>query len=308
MSARWRRCCAAVAIGAACAGLAHAENHALIMTLDYGATKNPLPATGIEIDGRMAREMAVRMGVPDDNIVWVRNGSLTVEGMDAAFQSLIRGRVHEGDKVFIYYSGHGMQFVNTGDSASKCSEAMVSADLEAFSDARIESALAALAALAAQVIVMNDSCYSGGQATRELGSDLREGEVVKRYVPKTESARNSAYQCDRPVNRALTRSLGVVERRGSSRMMYIAATADNEASLATPLGSMATLAWHQCLAGGSADGGGSGVIDGDELRRCSQRLIDGAGRRHRQTITLVGDGALPLSFAGPESGKAAPPR
>ena len=285
---------AALLAAALLAPPARAASHALLMTLDYGGTPSVLP--GMDLDGRMAREIAIGMGVPERNIVWLRNQALTFDGMAAALQDLVDVQVQEGDKVFLYYSGHGAQLAGDGAGTSKCSEAIVSADLKLFFDEKLEKLLARLAAKASQVVVMNDSCYSAGQATKGLPAPAGE-EVVKLYVAPAATANQAGYACSQPVNRALTRSLGIVDARTSTRMLYVAGTADDEAALATPAGSVATLAWHRCLADPAADLDGNGIVDGEELRACAQRVVDGAARRHHQTITLLGDTRLPLSFA-----------
>ncbi|MES2298055.1 MAG: DUF4384 domain-containing protein [Pseudomonadota bacterium] len=290
-------------LGAACcialAGTAHAENYALIMTIDYSGSHAQLPPTGIEADGHMAREIALGMGVPQANIRWLRNGMLGLPSMSAAIDDLTRNRIREGDKVFVYYSGHGTQLENTG-SGSKCTEAMVSADLKPYTDDRLEAALGALAAKASQVVMLNDSCFSGGQATKSLDRGLGDGAVAKVYFDPASKEGGSG--CNQPVNKnGLSRTLGIVNRFPSTRILYVAAAAENEVSWALPNGSTATVAWSQCLSRRDADTDGNGVIDGNELQRCAQGLIDRAGGR-RQTITVVGTGALPLNFTSPSGG------
>ena len=278
------------------AGLAQAANHALIMTIDYAGSRAALPVRGIELDGKLANQMALGMGVPQSNIRWLRNGALGLDGMAAAIHELQSNRIREGDKVFIYYSGHGTQTEDDSGN-SKCTEGMVAADLRTFTDTKLEAALAALAAKASQVVMLNDSCFSGGQATKSLDRGVGDGAVAKVYYnDKSGAASDAGYVCNKPVNKSgLSRSLAVVDRQASTRMLYVAASADNEVSWATPQGSTATVAWAQCLGNRAADRDGNGIIDGEELRRCSQDLIDKA-RGKKQTISLKGETGLPLSF------------
>lgn len=286
-----------------CSG-AQAANHALIMTIDYAGTEAKLPADGIEADGRMGAQIALGMGVPKENIVWLRNQELSLNGMVGALKDVINRRIQPGDKVFLYYSGHGAQASNATGSSNKCSEALVTGDLKYFVDADLESALDQLAAKASQVVMLNDSCFSGGQATKDLRGGLRPGEFAKVYVPKSGSANDAGYVCGEAVNKALSRALGVVDKRPSTRILYVAASADNEVSLATSRGSIATLAWSQCLGRPGADRNGDGIVDGEELRICAQEAINGSGAK--QTITVVGESRLPLSFTAASGGGNAP--
>lgn len=296
---------AAAATCALAAGTpALAENHALIMTIDYAGTPARLPAAGIEADGKTATKIAQAMGVPKGNIRWLRNGSLSVSGIAHELQQLTANRIREGDKVFIYYSGHGTQMENIFGGGSKCTEGIVSADLQFYPDKSLESALEALAAKASQVVVMNDSCFSGGQSSKSWSRGAGDDAVAKVYYgAKSGSANDADYVCNQAVNKApLSRSLGVVGRTPSSRILYVAASAENEVSWATNSGSAATIAWGRCLTEREADQDHNGIIDGEELRQCAQRIVDQASQR-RQTITLTGATTLPLSFAAaPGSG------
>ncbi|MES3022149.1 MAG: DUF4384 domain-containing protein [Pseudomonadota bacterium] len=282
------------------AGSAQAENHALIMTIDYAGTNSAL--VGIDLDAKMAHQIALGLGVPAANIRDLRNGALKLAGMTGAIEEFTNNRVKEGDKVFLYYSGHGMQINNTG-GGTKCTEAMVSADLRPYSDAKLEGALDALAVKASQVVMMNDSCFSGGQSSSKSADLNDNGAIAKFYdAAKAGSASDAGYVCSDAVNKSpLTRTLGVIKSRPASRILYIAASADNEVSWAQPGGSTGTIAWTRCLSGGAgADRDANGMIDGDELRVCAQALLDKNNKR--QTMTLRGATGLPLSFTASSSG------
>lgn len=297
----------ALAAIAACtlglADLAQADNHALIMTIDYKGVLPPgggeLP--GIDQDGLLAKRIALGMGISDDHIVWMRNDQLRMDGMLGALRDLL-ARVKEGDKVLIYYSGHGFQ--GAGKGASKCSQALVAHDLAFYYDDQVRKLLDTLASKASQVVMLNDSCFSGGAVAAESKGIRSLGGDVAKYYPdaKASPANSSDYQCGQAVNKEISeRTLGVFKRSQPARMLYIAASADNEVSYASPNGSYATLAWSQCLSSNAADRDGNGLIDGDELRQCSQDIISRTSRQ-RQTITLTGTSALPLSFVASNGG------
>ncbi|MBK7000402.1 MAG: caspase family protein [Rhodoferax sp.] len=271
---------------------AQAANHALIMTIDYAGTPNALP--GIELDGKMAVEIAKGMGVPPQNIKWIRNQDLTLSGMNAAIQDLTRNRIANGDKVFMYYSGHGYQ---TNGSESKCVESLVAADVRFFEDERLKQTLDTLAAKASQVVMFNDSCFSGGAATKELARSDGDS-VPKAYIDQSGASANIDYVCSQASNKDFgSRSLGVVARERPTQMLYVAASSDAEVSRASKKGSWATQAWASCLSGSAADRDGNGIVDGNELQQCAQDFIKQKFNKP-QTITLVGNNALPMSFVG----------
>lgn len=297
------RLCAALALAAGSLllpGLARAENHALIMTIDYAGTGNQLPPAGIEADGRLASQIAEGMGVPRQNIRWLRNKELSAQGMGEAIQQLANERVREGDKVFLFYSGHGAQV--DGRDGSKCTEGLVSADVKIVADSYLQSVLQTLSAKASQVVMLNDSCFSGGQATKSMTRSADGATPKFAVVSKAGSASDEGYQCGNAVNaKSLSRSLGVVASAKSARMLYIAAAADNEVAWAADKGSAATVAWARCLQDRGADRDRNGIIDGEELKLCSQAVVNG-GKSGKQTITLLGEGRLPMSFVADASG------
>lgn len=301
------RFCAAFAValgGLLQAGLAQADNHALIMTIDYAGTGNQLPPAGIEADGRLASQIAEGMGVPRQNIRWLRNKDLSARGIAEAIGQLATERIREGDKVFLFYSGHGAQV--DGRNGSKCTEGMVSADMKIIADSFLQEALELLSSKASQVVMLNDSCFSGGQATKSLTRGPNGATPKFVVLPKAGSANDEGYVCGQAVNaKALSRTLGVVASAKASRMLYIAAAADNEVAWAAERGSAATVAWARCLQDRNADRDRNGIIDGEELKQCAQAAVN-AGGAGKQTITLLGEGRLPMSFVAGPSGSPGP--
>jgi Domain of unknown function (DUF4384)/Caspase domain len=272
---------------------ARAANHALILWIgDYGDPKNNLP--GIDLDAANARKIAAAMGVPAQNTTEISNAQLTGENMARALVGLHQ-RIREGDKVFIYYSGHGGQIAGH-ETQARCTEGLVVRDGLVL-DSEMQKVLTAIGNKASQLVMMNDSCFSGGAATRSLAPP--EPDMKAKFMPpdaKTNSAVTEAYACGNATNTTrMTRSLTTLagEARGP-QVLYIAASNDTQVSFATSKGSLGTLAWAACMGAATADADRSGRINGEELRACSQAIIDRS--KARQTITLQGHAQLPLSF------------
>lgn len=296
--ARQAAVAAAVLASLFCAGPAFAANHALIMWIgDYGSPRLNLP--GIDLDAKLAREIAISMGVPSGNIIEVSNRQMTRQNIAAALRRLHDG-INQGDKVFVYYSGHGYQSAGTG--GARCDEAMVAVGPELYTDEDLQSALTALGSKASQVVMMNDSCFSGGAATKsmEQGTRSLNGAVAKFYPDnvKANSAITNGYQCGQATNK-MTRNLEPVAAK--THVLYIAASTDTQVSYASPKGSIATLAWAACLSNARADTNRSGSINGQELKACAQDHIN-RNTPYQQTIMLQGEENLPLSFASSGSG------
>lgn len=300
------RTLAAAALLALGASAARAENHALIMWIgDYGKPDVNLP--GIDLDAANAKKIAVAMGVSPKNMTEISNADLTRANVKGALQSL-HERIKDGDKVFLYYSGHGAQAPGQGSTSAKCSEALVARD-GLFFDNDMQAALTQLGNKASQVVMMNDSCFSGGAATRALAKPP--ADFKAKFLPvdaKANTAVGAGYSCGDPTNTGrVARSLNTMAKdaRGP-QVLYIAASNDTQVSFATSQGSLATLAWSACMSAAQADTDRSGRINGAELQACAQSLIDKRGTK--QTITIQGNAQLPLSFvkSEPEVAAAAP--
>ena len=288
---------AALACLGALSPTATAENYALIMTIDYAGTNSALP--GIDKDADLAKRIATAMGVPSRNIADIRNRELTHDGIRNQVRQLVQ-RLAPEDKVMLYFSGHGGQVDGTS-SGNRCSEGMFTADGKLYFDKALESDLDTLADKASQVVMFNDSCFSGGAASKgindgSISKGLLAGvtRVAGKFYQGTvvDAASNApGYSCGHAVNK-LGRNLIAAGRDRGANVLYVAAAADNEVASATNIGSIATLAWEHCIQARNADSNASGSLDGEELRACAQDFI--ARNRFDQTITLVGDTHLPV--------------
>ncbi|MFN7695317.1 MAG: caspase family protein [Burkholderiales bacterium] len=276
-----------------------AESRALILTIDYAGTQAALP--GIDKDAQLARKIATDMGVPPQNIRSMSNRDLTVGGLQATLSNFAAS-VRPEDNVFIYYSGHGAQVQN--ESGPSCVEGMVGSDLKLFMERDLTPLLQRIARTAARTVVLNDSCFSGGQY-REKSADTRSlgsGAVPKLMDMKTNTATtDSGYQCGEAINKQF-RSLAPVARQANNQFVYLAAASDREVAFATPSGSAATLAWSACLNDAAADTNGDGAISGTELQACAQNRV--RRMNFNQTISLAGSDGMPVVYLGTAANSA----
>lgn len=296
-----RRVAAAATLGASLAAPAWAENHALIMWIgDYGSEKMNLP--GIDLDAANAKRIAAAMGVPAGNVTELANAELTKDNVAKSLVGLYQ-RIKDGDKVFIYYSGHGYQ--STGQAGgARCTEALVTREPALFLDSDMQTILTRMGEKASQVVMMNDSCFSGGAATKSLAPVGDDAPVPKFYPAnvKANSAVTSGYSCGEATNKMTRNLTGLMKENKGPQVLYVAASTDTQVSFATKRGSLATLAWVQCLTSASSDTNRSGSINGEEMQACAQKWIDSRGAK--QTIMLQGNAKLPLSFV--QTAAAAP--
>jgi Caspase domain/Domain of unknown function (DUF4384) len=277
------------------------SNHALIITVsEY--QRSPLP--GVLTDRKLGIELAQRFGVPRENIVELSEQQVTREGLKQAFISMNQSMM-PGDKLYVYFSGHGARYFNK--ATGQCTESLVMQDMRVVTNAEFASMIRPLSAKADKTVVMLDSCHSGGVAQTAGARSFAAG-----YRPKF-SAEASSPQCSLAVNLgSFSDARGVDFHTTDHNMVILAAARNNEVAWDTSKGGAMTYNFQQCLAGGAVDTDRSGALSMQELTACVQARLDKTQEDSaRQHATLAGNAALVPAFgdAPPSSpaGGSAPP-
>jgi Caspase domain/Domain of unknown function (DUF4384) len=277
------------------------SNHALIITVsEY--QKSPLP--GVLTDRKLGIELAQRFGVPRENIVELSEQQVTREGLKQAFASMNQSMM-PGDKLYVYFSGHGARYFNK--TTGQCTESLVMQDMRVVSNAEFAGMIRPLSAKADKTVVMLDSCHSGGVAQAAGTRSFAAG-----YRPKF-SAEASSPQCSLAVNLgSFSEARGVDFHTTDHNMVILAAARNNEVAWDTSKGGAMTYNFEQCLAGGAVDTDHSGALSMQELTACVQARLDKTQEDSaRQHATLAGNAALVPTFgdappSSAASGSAAP--
>jgi Caspase domain/Domain of unknown function (DUF4384) len=265
------------------------SNHALIITVSEYA-RGSLP--GVLTDRKIGVELAQRFGVPENNIVMLSEQQVTREGLAQALQDL---NLHmlRGDKLFVYYSGHGARLFN--QETNQCEESIVMQNMRLVSKNEFARMLKPLSAKADKTIVMLDSCHAGGLA-QAAGTRAISAKADAR--PKF-SAEASSAQCASAVNvGTFSQSRGIDLATTDNNIVILAAARKNEVAWDTSKGGAMTYNFQQCLIGGAADTDHSGSISMHDLTDCVQTRLDKVqDESMRQHATLAGNGALVPAFS-----------
>jgi len=275
-----------------------ASNHALIITVsEY--QRSPLP--GVLNDRKLANELAQRFGVPPQNIVELSEKQVTRDGLKDALASMNQAMM-PGDKLYVYFSGHGARFFNKTNG--QCTESIVMQDMRVVTNAEFAAMLKPLTAKADKTVVMLDSCHSGGVAH---AASSREVSVAAQQRPKF-SPDASSPQCSVAVNdRSFSQIRGTDLNTTDNNLVILAAARNNEVAWDTSKGGALTYNFDQCLSGGAVDSDHSGSLSMEELTACVQGRLDktqdDAARQH---VTLAGNTALVPSFVETSPAGAAP--
>lgn len=271
------------------------SNHALIITVsEY--QKSPLP--GVLTDRKLGIELAQRFGVPPQNIVELSERQVTREGLKQAFADMNQNMM-PGDKLYVYFSGHGARYFNK--ATGQCTESLVMQDMRVVTNTEFAGMIRPLSAKADKTVVMLDSCHSGGVAQAAGSRSFAAG-----YRPKF-SAQASSPQCSLAVNLgSFSQARGVDFHTTDHNMVILAAARNNEVAWDTSKGGALTYNFEQCLAGGAVDTDHSGALSMQELTACVQARLDKTQEESaRQHATLAGNAALVPAFSdAPPGGPA----
>jgi hypothetical protein len=251
-----------------------ASRHALIIGVGEYKVSGVMSLKGVPNDMQSAKQMAMAMSIPEDNITYLRDHQATAEQIRQAIQDL-NARVRPGDRVFVYYSGHGTRWVDPKGNPDHCTEGLLSTDGQAITNTEVGELLSPIANKTDKLMVFYDACHSGGIASQPLRTRSMGASAVQ-LTPKFVGALSSE-ACAKPTNmktRSLSTELGA---KGilPENIVSIAASRPDEVSFDDARsGGLATVAWRDCMLGKAKDLDQSGSVSVAEITRCAQDSLN----------------------------------
>lgn len=257
------------------------RHHALIVGVgQYSQASGADPLKGVPKDMITSRNMALAMGVPDRQIIELRDKQATKANILAALDSLNR-KVGPGEKVFIYFSGHGTSY----STKNGCEQGFIPytqgpyTQDDMISEAELAGYTSKISQKADKAIVMVDACFSGGVVASRTRSISEIADIRPKFVPP------ASEKCDVAVNQTVTRSFApAMQRLGipQENFVQISAANYNEVSWDNEqLGGLATHTLGQCLLGDAKDINRSGSITLEEVRQCAQAKLNAIMAPHK---------------------------
>jgi hypothetical protein len=280
--------------------LAKSSRHALIIGVGQYSAPNIQALAGVGNDVESAHKMAINMLIPEENIQYLRDKDASALNIENEISKL-ETRVKNGDRVFIYYSGHGTRWPDA-ESNGSCTEGLLASDGQALSNKQMSLLLSPIAKKTDKMMVFYDACHSGGIVNQPFKTRSL---MVNTSVlsPKFSSAGTSE-NCSRPSNMK-TRSLtGELNKEGviAENVVFIAASRPDEVSFDdSKKGGLATTAWRDCFLGEAKDLDQSGSISVEEITSCAQAKVDSNLSKYPeilgQKMTIGGNkGFIPAFF------------
>ena len=250
------------------------NRYALVIGIGHYSDSHIPALKGVQYDMVSASQMAQSMSIPEQNISYLRDDQASASNIKAEIARLNQ-RLLPGDRVFVYYSGHGTRWHEPGSVEGSCTEGLLASDGEVLSNKEISQLLSPLAKKTDKLLVFYDACFSGGIAAMPLKTRAvsLNGEWL---TPKFATVPASA-SCVQPSN-FKTRSFDTAFKQEGGlpqNVVHIAASRPDEVSFDDGNhGGMATVAWRDCLLGEAKDNSGSGSVTVEDITRCAQDKLD----------------------------------
>ncbi len=282
--------------------------HALIIGISQYAATGFADLPGAMMDIESATQIARAMQVPTGNIYKLQNEQATGDGIRRALAAL-DARVHEGDRVFVHYSGHGTRYRSA--TTGGCVEALLAhegGESGTITNKEMAELLRPITRKADKLFVMYDACHSGGvlqgasaARSRSVLNAPDEGQLRPKFAAVSED-------CSRPANMRNSDLLVEQSQQGvlEQDVIHVSASRNNEVSFDDELkGGLATQFMRDCMLRDAQDLDGSGAITVEEVRVCAQEKLnrrlqnDAFFKPHH--ITLKGNTSfVPAWFSQPK--------
>jgi hypothetical protein len=285
--------------------------HALIIGIGKYSVPEVPPLLGVVHDMDSARRMARAMAVPEAHMRVLRDAEATAERIRQEISSL-QQRMAEGDRLFVYFSGHGTRWYDESTRKDGCTEGLLAADGKVLTNVELGERLAPITRKAEKVLVFYDACFSGGVASepfRTRSLTLGASQVTPKFTRV-----GAPEACAKPSNfkaRSLEAQM-TVSRALPQNVVHIAASRPDEVSFDNSAsGGFATTAWRDCLLGQARDADGSGAVTVDEITACAQARVnkglEGQPGISGQQMTVAGNRSFVPAWMSAAFASSKPP-
>jgi hypothetical protein len=264
-------------IGFLWSGYTNAGNHALLIGIGhYSPVTGASALPGVSRDMLSATQIAGALGIGKEQIRMLTNADATKEAILREIQ-LLAERVQSGERVMLYFSGHGTRWFDP--QASGCVEGLLTFDGNTIVHRELAEALQILSRKADKLIIMLDACHSAGilPTNQRLRSTRSESPPLQpKFFLRANRSEADGKNCAVPVNMR-TRSLlreQVTLGEGVENLIQISSSYANEVSFDDPQnGGLATQAIRDCMLGDAMDLDASGAISLAEIETCARQKI-----------------------------------
>ena len=130
---------------------------ALIIGVGEYGYSGATPLAGVKHDMVSAAKIATAMGIPENNVKYLRNSQATKANILEALKQL-GDTSGEGSRTFVYFSGHGTR----QPAGNECVEGLLTYEGSTISNQEFAGATQKIAKASDKFITLVDACHSEG--------------------------------------------------------------------------------------------------------------------------------------------------
>ena len=224
---------------------------------------------GVKHDMVSAAKIATAMGIPENNVKYLRNSQATKANILEALKQL-GDTSGEGSRTFVYFSGHGTR----QPAGNECVEGLLTYEGSTISNQEFAGATQKIAKASDKFITLVDACHSEGVVPPKTRALLKDQLTPKFYM----KSGTTADACSVISNYKTRSLLPEVTKLGALKenFVQVSSSRPDEVSFDEPdKGGLATQGIRDCLLGQAKDTNQSGAVTLEEVQQCAQRFVDG---------------------------------
>lgn len=253
---------------------------ALIIGVGEYGYAGAAPLDGVKYDMSSAANIASAMGIPEQNITFLKNSEATKSNILNALKTL-GGSTSEGSRAFVYFSGHGTR----QQVGNECVEGLLTYEGQTITNQEFAAATQKLAKTADKVLTMIDACHSEGIVPpRSQTRALLQETFTPKFFMKSGGAPSA---CSVIANYKTRGLLPEVTKLGAiqENFVQISSSRPDEVSFdEAGKGGLATQGVRDCLLGQAKDMNKSGAVSLQEVQQCAQQFVNNK-LRNVQNVT-----------------------
>ena len=242
---------------------------ALIIGVGEYGYSGVTPLAGVKHDMVSAAKIATAMGIPENNVKYIRNSQATKANILEALKQL-GDTSGEGSRTFVYFSGHGTR----QSAGNECVEGLLTYEGSTISNQEFAGATQKIAKTSDKFITLVDACHSEGVVPPKTRALLQDQLTPKFYM----KSGTTADACSVISNYKTRSLLPEVTKLGALKenFVQVSSSRPDEVSFDEPdKGGLATQGIRDCLLGQAKDTNQSGAVTLEEVQQCAQRFVDG---------------------------------
>lgn len=242
---------------------------ALIIGVGEYGYSGATPLAGVKHDMVSAAKIASAMGIPENNVKYLKNSQATKANILDALKQL-GDTSSEGSRTFVYFSGHGTR----QPAGNECVEGLLTYEGSTISNQEFAGATQKIAKTSDKFITLVDACHSEGVVPPKTRALLQDQLTPKFYM----KSGTSGDACSVISNYKTRSLLPEVTKLGALKenFVQVSSSRPDEVSFDEPdKGGLATQGIRDCLLGQAKDTNQSGAVTLDEVQQCAQRFVDG---------------------------------